>query len=132
MSAIAAFNQFPGRHRYLRFANCFAPNFTLRCSAHTFGEYLLCLQHNYSRSHDLHFLNGIAVKRANANRVRYVSQYQTKKNPTSMVTCRALKEEIYGSQPLLVEYFRHRRQPESAEQSLSLRAGGTNDRMAIR
>jgi hypothetical protein len=51
MSAIAAFNQFPGRHRYLRFANCFAPNFTLRCYAHTFGECLLSkILKSYARS----------------------------------------------------------------------------------
>ena len=37
---------------------------------------------------------GHAVKPANANHVRYLPRHPTKKNPTSMVTCRALKEEI--------------------------------------
>ena len=35
--------------RYLRIATCFAPNFMLRCSAHTFGESLLTFKPNPSK-----------------------------------------------------------------------------------
>ena len=80
LSAIAAFHKFPNRHRYCRVAPCFAPKFTLRCFAHTFGECLRFPSTNFLVNTPLRLHSRECSAPAAPNRILFGND-GTNKNP---------------------------------------------------